>query len=59
MELDTQTPKSKKQLTELIASLSQVMDLMLSNKRMEGESFKDYKERRTFANKMIKKYLNK
>jgi 3-deoxy-D-manno-octulosonic-acid transferase len=43
-----------KQLTE-----SQMMDLMLSNKRIEGESFKDYKERRTFANKMIKKYLNK
>ena len=54
MELDTQTQKSAKQLTE-----SQMMDLMLNNKRLPNESFSEYKERRSFTNKMIKKYLNR
>lgn len=33
--------------------------MMLVNKRLEGESFEVYKERRAFANKMLKKYLNR
>lgn len=35
------------------------MDLMLTNKRLEGESYETYKERLRFANKMLKKYLNR
>lgn len=36
-----------------------VYSLILTAKRMDGETFEMYKERRTYANKMLKKYLKK
>lgn len=36
-----------------------LMYLILEPKRLNGETFEQYKERRSYANKMIKKYINR
>ena len=59
MEKDLQPKNKESKSTKQSMDSDKLMALLLEPKRLLNETYEQYKERRAYANKMIKKYINR